>query len=61
VGNKYLDPRVCNARGSPKARRKMSLGEMLRRGKGKKRRSCKTDKQQCEPNLDTMVRKIDCS
>jgi len=61
VGKKYLDLRVCHARGHLKTKRIMSLGEMLRREKGTKRRSCKTDKQECEPNSDIMVKKINCS
>jgi len=42
VGKKYLDPRVCHARGCPKApKKKCHLGEMLRRGKRKKNKIMK--------------------
>ena len=61
AGKKYLDPRVCNSRGRPKAKRAMSLAEMVRRGKSKKKRSCQSNKQQLVLNQSTpniMVRKL---
>jgi len=38
AGKKYLDPRVRNSRGRPKPKRAMSLTEMIKREKIKKKR-----------------------